>query len=240
MKTDNVPFVLITVWSFPHSWIIVFVLCFFSSSCVPYVASFSELSFFDPLRYSLTFIYHRVCIKSNTTGATCETGTTYPSGVSEFTIVFLGVRVARFLVFCVMFCRSLFVLFLLAIFGARVAEWARSLDLTAHTSLSPIRRGFVPSFVNYKKGCTRLAAASDKVYQLLAQGRWFSPASSTTKTGCHDIAEILLKVALKHQKKSINQSINQSFDYYILSVLLRITASDYPFAIFKLFFVVLI
>ena len=50
--------------------------------------------------------------------------------------------------------------------------------------------------VNYKKGCTRLAAASDQVYQLLAQGRWFSPASSTTKTGRNDIAEILLKVAL--------------------------------------------
>jgi hypothetical protein len=34
---------------------------------------------------------------------------------------------------------------------------------------------------------------------LLAHGRWFSPgtpASSTTKTGRHDIAEILLKVAL--------------------------------------------
>jgi hypothetical protein len=48
-----------------------------------------------------------------------------------------------------------------------------------------------------KKGCTRLAAASDKVYQLLVHGRWFSPgtpASSTTKTGRHDIAEILLKV----------------------------------------------
>jgi hypothetical protein len=46
---------------------------------------------------------------------------------------------------------------------------------------------------------------------LLAHGRWFSPgipASSTTKTGHHDIliAEILLKVALKH-KKLINQSI---------------------------------
>ena len=44
----------------------------------------------------------------------------------------------------------------------------------------------------YKKGFTRLAAASDKVYQLLAHGRWFSPgtpASSTTKTGHHDIAE---------------------------------------------------
>jgi hypothetical protein len=60
----------------------------------------------------------------------------------------------------------------------------------------------VPGFVNYKKGCTRIAAASDKVYQLLAHGRWFSPGtpvSSTTKTGCHDKAEILLKVALKHQ-----------------------------------------
>jgi hypothetical protein len=58
----------------------------------------------------------------------------------------------------------------------------------------------VPGFVNYKKGCTRLAAASDKVYQLLAHGQWFSPTSSTTKTGRHDIAEILLKEALKHQK----------------------------------------
>jgi hypothetical protein len=57
--------------------------------------------------------------------------------------------------------------------------------------------GFTSGFVNYKKGCTRLA--SDKVYQLLAHGRWFSlgtPASSTTKTGRHDKAAILLKVAL--------------------------------------------
>jgi hypothetical protein len=45
---------------------------------------------------------------------------------------------------------------------------------------------------------------SDKVYQLLAHGRWFSsgnPASSTTKTGRHDIAEILLKVALNTKIK---------------------------------------
>jgi len=44
---------------------------------------------------------------------------------------------------------------------------------------------------------------------LLDHGLWFSPgipASSTTKTGRHDIAEILLKVALKHQKSNqINQ-----------------------------------
>jgi hypothetical protein len=44
---------------------------------------------------------------------------------------------------------------------------------------------------------------------LLAHGRWFSPgtpASSTTKTGHHDIAEILLKVALN--TKNQNQKSN--------------------------------
>ena len=53
------------------------------------------------------------------------------------------------------------------------------------------------------KGCTRLAAASDNDYKLLAHGWWSSPgtpASSTSKTGHHDIAEILLKMALKHQQ----------------------------------------
>jgi hypothetical protein len=57
-----------------------------------------------------------------------------------------------------------------------------------------------------QKRCTRLATASDKVYQLLAHGRWFSPgtpASSTTKTGRHDIAEILLNVALNTKNQSI-------------------------------------
>ena len=95
--------------------------------------------------------------------------------------------------------------------GARVAQWVRLLDLTAHTSLSPIRRGFAPRFVNYKKGCTRLSTASDKVYQLLVQGRWFSPgtpASSTTKTGRHDIAEILLKVVLDTKIHSNSKLVN--------------------------------
>jgi len=53
------------------------------------------------------------------------------------------------------------------------------------------------------------AAASDKVYQFLAHGQWFfpgAPASSTTKTGRHNIAEILLKVALitKYQNQIIS------------------------------------
>jgi hypothetical protein len=69
-------------------------------------------------------------------------------------------------------------------------------------------------FVHDTKGCTRLAAASDKAYHLFAHVRWFSPgtpASSITKTGHHDIAEILLRMALNIK----NQSINQSFDFYI-------------------------
>jgi hypothetical protein len=41
---------------------------------------------------------------------------------------------------------------------------------------------------------------NDKVYQLLPYCRPGTLASSTTKTGRHDIAEILPKVALKHQK----------------------------------------
>jgi hypothetical protein len=53
-----------------------------------------------------------------------------------------------------------------------------------------------------------IRSASDKVYQLLVNAGWFSPgtlASSTTKTGRHDIAEILLKLALHTKNSSINQ-----------------------------------
>ena len=60
----------------------------------------------------------------------------------------------------------------------------------------------------------RYTAASDKVYQLLANGRWFSPGtpgSSTTKTGRHDIAEILLNVALNTGGK--NQINKFDVDY---------------------------
>jgi hypothetical protein len=59
-----------------------------------------------------------------------------------------------------------------------------------------------------QKGCTRLAAASDKVYQLLAHGQWFSQgstASSTIKTGHYDIAES----GVKHQNQSINIIVSQ-------------------------------
>ena len=86
----------------------------------------------------------------------------------------------------------------------------------------------------YKKGCTRLTATTDKVYQLLANGRWFSPgtpASATTKSGRHDIAEILLKVALN----TINQSINQYIEVPSkagLTVHIHCTASQYNSLLF--------
>ena len=76
--------------------------------------------------------------------------------------------------------------------------------LTTHTSLSPIRRGFVPGFVNYKKGaldsqpqvikftnCLPMVGGSLRVLRLLP----------LLKLVAIDIAEILLKVALN----TINQ-----------------------------------
>jgi hypothetical protein len=103
--------------------------------------------------------------------------------------------------------------------------------LTTHTSLLPIRRGFAPGFVNYKKGCTRLAVAYDKVNQLLAHGRWFSPGtpvSSTTKTGCHEIAEILLKVALNTNNQ--NQSIKSiRCTFCEISIEFYSTSTEAPF-----------
>ena len=60
-----------------------------------------------------------------------------------------------------------------------------------------------PGFENYKKG---VLDSQPQVYQLLVHGWWFSlgtPASTTTKTGRHDIAEILLKVVLNTKNQSI-------------------------------------
>jgi hypothetical protein len=65
-------------------------------------------------------------------------------------------------------------------------------------------------------------SASDIIYQLLTHGPWYSrgtPASSTTKTGRDDIAEILLKVALS----TINQiKLNPFKPFGFLSLLLLI------------------
>jgi hypothetical protein len=80
-----------------------------------------------------------------------------------------------------------------------------------------------------QKRCTWLAAANAKVYQLLVHGRWFSPgtpASSTTNTGRHDIAEILLKVALN----TINRKSYHSLFYLctrLLEIVIEVPVSNY-------------
>ena len=56
--------------------------------------------------------------------------------------------------------------------------------------------------VSTNLGRARCTALCDKVCQLLATGRWFSPVSSTNKTDRHNITEILLKVALNTIKQT--------------------------------------
>ena len=70
------------------------------------------------------------------------------------------------------------------------------LDLQQHMQSVPITTDVVVS-----ARCTILC---EKVCLLLAAGRWFSQDTSvysTNKTDFHDITEIFLKVALKHQAK---------------------------------------
>jgi hypothetical protein len=62
---------------------------------------------------------------------------------------------------------------------------------------------------------------------LLAHGQWFSPgspASSTNKTGRHDIAEILLKVALNtinqiHHNKLIQSNRHEYNEQCITNII---------------------
>ena len=83
-----------------------------------------------------------------------------------------------------------------------------------------MRRGFALGFVNYKKGALDSQPLVIKFTSCLPMVP--GPASSTNKNGRHDIAEIVLKVTLKHQKSIKKKD--------------QLTASDYPYCVFKLFF----
>jgi hypothetical protein len=78
-------------------------------------------------------------------------------------------------------------------------------------SLPPIRRGFAPGFVSYKNGCTRLAAASDKSYQLLVHegGRPGRPAQIVMHTciGNLGIVKILRYIRSDMYTEKINRNI---------------------------------
>jgi hypothetical protein len=84
--------------------------------------------------------------------------------------------------------------------------------------------------------CTR-TTLSDKVCQWLTTGLWFSlgtPVSSTNKTYRHDIAEILLKVALNIINQKPNELWNSALITQFFSlktkemVLCFERISDYP------------
>jgi hypothetical protein len=65
--------------------------------------------------------------------------------------------------------------------------------------------------ISIRARCTTLC---DKVCQWLAASQWFSPCtpvSSSNKTDCHDITEILLKVALNTIKQTNKQTLTNSF-----------------------------
>ena len=67
------------------------------------------------------------------------------------------------------------------------------------------------------------------VYKLLAHSRWFSPdtpASSSTKTVRHDIAEILLKVALKHQKSIQINHFKHKYKMHMICII-RLRTFDF-------------
>ena len=75
--------------------------------------------------------------------------------------------------FYIIACPIVLFLLSIALSGARVAQWVRSLDLRTHTSISPIRRGFAPGCVNHK----RVHSTGSRRWQSLpvaCPGRWFS------------------------------------------------------------------
>ena len=77
--------------------------------------------------FSTFMTYHLVCNQSNTTGATCEIETFSLSESMSWPQVFNVVRSVRSIVLCVVFCRSLFVRFLLAK-GLSVRLWFTASD----------------------------------------------------------------------------------------------------------------
>jgi hypothetical protein len=70
-----------------------------------------------------------------------------------------------------------------------------------------------------QKGCTPVTTVSDKAYQLLAHGRWFSPGTPVSST---NIDEILLKVPL-----NTNNQINQVRLYVCYIVWVRSGQEEY-------------
>ena len=99
-------------------------ICFVRGSCFIYISciylrvlSYQMILASFKNRMTIRFPYQMICVlfKSNMTDATRGAGTADPSEHLSSPPVFSGILVAQSLVFCVEFCRSLIVLFLLTI-----------------------------------------------------------------------------------------------------------------------------
>ena len=141
---------------------------------------------------------------------------TLPDHMSSI-MVFSRIPVAQFLVLCVVFCRSGFVLFrfaiLLSVFPFTASDylmglsrsWSYSSWIYNYLSIQCPSPLMLWVRISIRARCTTLC---DKAWQWLATGLWFSPGplvSSTNKTDRNDITEILLKVVLN----TINQTNKQ-------------------------------
>ena len=102
-----------------------------------------------------------------------------------------------------------------------VIVWKLDLQYLCNQCLSSL---MLWVWISTRVWCTILC---DKVCQWLATGRWFSLdplVSSTNKSDCHDITEILLKVVLN----TIKQTNNIKFKAFIARLLCLIV-NELPF-----------
>ena len=115
-------------------------------------------------------------------GVTSGAGTANPSEAPEFNPGFSGVRVSQSVVFCVIFCRAVFVIFLLVIF------YILSVFNLITTSVEPVHSevySIQHSVINLSMTCNR-----SSVFPVYAGFLY------QKKTDRYDIPEILLKVVL--------------------------------------------
>jgi hypothetical protein len=113
----------------------------------------------------------------------------------------------------------------------RCGKWSRALDIN-----QPLENATVVELLRLLTSghgswvttirCIRLAAASDKVYQLLAHGLWLAPGTLASSTAKTNLAEALLKVAL-NIKQSIKSIYSVSRPLDLLGKGSTITSSKY-------------
>jgi len=114
LLTPNIfVFILLLVLGFRCLFILPVCMCVCLVVCIVslFIALLKKISISPPShQFEQGLIYGLAHISNCNDVNVC-----YPSGAPQFTPSFSGVRVTRSLVSCVLFCRSLFVLFYLAI-----------------------------------------------------------------------------------------------------------------------------